>query len=486
MINLRSGSLTRNKTRQETYNRLSLLNPYKFIAIKQEIDSIDQKSINYDILLIPKPSKWYWNPGFEFNYTTLSQLNKLFGLGVNFSLENDNFFKGAERFEVNFNADTDIRFIQFRPQEFYLQNTNNLLFPKPISLHKASLFKPIFNFFNPQQYSRFSEYASTKLSIGASYESLDSTITILSGSASLGYQYKPSDKEIIHINQISIDYYSPTILNDTLFPGQFFRNSLSPRLITGLLFKDIAYAYTKPAGLGNFSWQLYAGIEFSGHEIFLMNYLYNLARGTESNWEFESGSIKFAKYAKTYLELRAQYDPGPNSRFASRLYLGLGVPFGDNDVLPYTKQFYVGGPQSIRAWEKRGLGPGGYYDSNENLSSEIAYQKGDIKIEGNIEYRFEMPWYFEGAVFLDAGNVWTFNDDDKLENENFTGDFYKQIAVGGGIGLRLDFNFLLLRLDLGYKLRNPYQNTTTNSYWQIRNTNLLKDGYLTFGLDYPF
>jgi outer membrane protein assembly factor BamA len=489
MIGMRSGDQTSNRVRQESYNRLSLLHPYKFIAIKQKIDSIEQSRINYDILMIPKSGIWYWSPGFEFNYTTLSQLNQLFGLGVNFSLENDNLFNGAERFELNFNADTDIRFIQFKPQEFYLQNANNLFFPRPIGMHRISLFSPAFRLLNKKQYYRFSQYASTKLSIGASYESLENTISILSGSASLGYQYRPSQKEIVHINQISVDYYSPTIVDTTLFPGEFFRNSLSPRIITGLFFKDIAYAYNSQTGFGNYSWQFYTGLELSGHEIVLINKLFNGLTGNTDTWALESQSLKFAKYAKSYMEWRGQYQTGPNSRLASRFYFGLGIPYGDNNVLPYSKQFYVGGPQSLRAWEKRGLGPGGYYDPQPDgggNGNEIAYQKGDIKLEANLEYRFELPWYFEGAVFVDAGNIWTFNDDEKLENENFTRNFYRQIAVAGGAGLRLNFNFLLLRLDLGYKLRKPYPDPETLSYWHLRHTNLFRDGYLTFGLDYPF
>jgi len=115
----------------------------------------------------------------------------------------------------------------------------------------------------------------------------------------------------------------------------------------------------------------------------------------------------------------------------------------------------------------------------------LAYQKGDIKLEANIEYRFELPWYFEGAVFMDAGNIWTYSDDKDIEDENFTSEFYNQIAVAGGAGLRLNFNFLLIRVDLGYKLRTPYLSEENNTYWQIKYLKP-KDGYFTIGLDYPF
>ena len=486
MIGMKQGDTTSKRVRQESYNRLSLLNPYKFIAIKQSVDSVNRDQINYDVLLIPKTGKWYWDNGIQLNYTTLSQFNQLFGVGVNFSLENDNLFHGAEKFITNFNADTDVRIIQFKPQEFFLQYSNNLLFPKPIKLHRYSAFGPLFQFAAQRQYSLFRNYGSTKLSLGASYESLANTIQIISGNVSLGYQYQPSDREVLHLNQISVDYYAPQILNDTLFPGFFYRNSLSPRLVTGFLFKDLAYSYRSNPLFKRFSWEMYAGLEFSGHEISLVNEIYNLATGRQDTWQINaSESIKFAKYGKTYLDLRGQYKTGATSRLASRLYMGIGIPYGDNQVLPYTKQFFVGGPQSIRAWEKRGLGPGAFYVAKSE-DYEIAYQKGDIKLEANVEYRFDLPWYFEGAVFLDAGNVWSYEDDPDLENENFTVDFYKQIALGSGIGLRLNFNFLLLRLDLGYKMRTPYLEPSTQAHWQIRHINLFEDGYLTFGLDYPF
>lgn len=486
MIELQKGELTSKRSRQESYNRLSLLNPYKFIAIKLKVTPLLKDHIDYDILLIPKIKKWSIDNGVQLYYTTLSQSNKLFGLRLNFSLENQNLFGGAERFLMTFNADTDIGIIQVSPQEFNLQNNYSLFFPKPRKIHKYSLIRPIISLASKTEYKKFRNYAYTKLSVGGNFMSLANTISILSANASLGYQYSPSKNSNLHINQISIDYYYPTIINDTLFSDNFYLNSLSKRVITGFLFKDIAYSYSSNPLFSRFSWQFNGGFELSGHEVFLTNKLYNIIAAKRDTWVLDkSNDLKFAKYAKTYLEFVGSYKSGGSSWLVSRFYLGFGLPYEDNSTLPYTKQFYVGGPESIRAWEKRGLGPGGFYDSKQN-PNEIAYQKGDIKLEANIEYRFDLPWYFEGAAFVDAGNVWTFKDDENLENENFSPSFYNEIAVAGGLGLRLNFNFLLLRLDLGYKLRTPYLDPEKNQHWQFNNTSIFRDGYLTFGMDYPF
>ena len=158
--------------------------------------------------------------------------------------------------------------------------------------------------------------------------------------------------------------------------------------------------------------------------------------------------------------------------------------------MPYVKQFYAGGPNSIRAWAPRGLGPGSFEDtlSLDRSFNTRLYQSGDVRLEANLEYRFNIFWVVNGAFFLDAGNIWTFRRDtarcgsqfllrgrqysctDNMgEKVAYTNEpFYKQIAVGGGFGLRLDFSYFILRLDMAAKLRHaaPMPSSNGTGKWQ--------------------
>ena len=148
-------------------------------------------------------------------------------------------------------------------------------------------------------------------------------------------------------------------------------------------------------------------------------------------------------------------------------------------MLPFEKQFYAGGANRMRGWQARSLGPG---KSKMNESFIIPSQTGDMKFEANVEYRFPMFWKVEGALFVDAGNVWTFKQDDESSKFDFK-HLSESIAADWGLGARVNLNFLVLRLDMGMKLHDPARETPwlTPSEW------LKRDGFaLHFGVGYPF
>ena len=126
-------------------------------------------------------------------------------------------------------------------------------------------------------------------------------------------------------------------------------------------------------------------------------------------------------------------------------------------TLPYEKKFFAGGPNSIRAWSSRDLGPGSYVDTT-TVPSIFSFpnKNGDIKLEANIEYRFKVIWKMEAAIFLDAGNIWAIRPEENKPGAEFEWNrFYKEIAVGTGLGARFDFSFFLLRFDFGLKVKDP-------------------------------
>ena len=148
--------------------------------------------------------------------------------------------------------------------------------------------------------------------------------------------------------------------------------------------------------------------------------------------------------------------------------------------MPFERSFYAGGASSLRGWNYRGVGPGGYVPTDKDIE-----KIGDMQLELNAEFRFPIYNIFNGAVFADAGNVWTYRPNPTMPNGEFRFDsFYKQIALDAGFGLRIDASFLLIRLDLAYALRNPYMNDA-GSYWRFNN-GLIKNLKLCWGIGYPF
>ncbi len=174
------------------------------------------------------------------------------------------------------------------------------------------------------------------------------------------------------------------------------------------------------------------------------------------------------------------------NRVVFRLFAGMGYPYGNSTSLPYEKKYFAGGPNSMRAWNTRDLGPGSYREERPDSGLFFPNRNGDIKLEANLEYRFKLVWKMEAALFLDAGNVWEYGKDENKPGANFEWDrFYKEIAVGTGFGARFDFSFFLLRIDLGIRLRDPAIEGDKKWIPVFRDFGF-NDLHLKFGIGYPF
>ena len=143
------------------------------------------------------------------------------------------------------------------------------------------------------------------------------------------------------------------------------------------------------------------------------------------------------------------------TKLASRIIIGAGIPYGNSKELPFIKQFFIGGTSSIRAFRARSIGPG-TFNGNDTTNSFLPDQSGDLKLEMNAEFRGQIYDLVKGAVFVDAGNIWLLNENVEKPGAKFSSKFLNQLAVGTGVGLRFDFNFLILRTDLAFPLRKPY------------------------------
>lgn len=164
---------------------------------------------------------------------------------------------------------------------------------------------------------------------------------------------------------------------------------------------------------------------------------------------------------------------------------GIGYAYGNAKVMPYSEQFYIGGANSIRAFQIRSIGPGSYHPDRKSVTAYLD-QTGDIKLEANIGYRFKIAGRFLGAVFADAGNVWLLRKEEQRPGGEFRlKGLWKEIALGTGFGLRYDITYIVIRADLGVALHAPY-NTGKSGYFNIRSYNFHDGLVLNLAIGYPF
>lgn len=192
--------------------------------------------------------------------------------------------------------------------------------------------------------------------------------------------------------------------------------------------------------------------------------------------------IQYAQYVKG--EFDYTYTRNLNSRNAISMHGGIGIayPYGNSSMVPFEKRFYAGGANGVRGWGVRTLGPGAY--DSRNSVTDFINQCGDIRLDLSVEYRAKLFWVLEGAVFIDAGNIWTIKSYENQPGGEFKfNKFYKQIAADYGIGLRLDFTYFLLRLDLGLKAYNPAMN---QERWPLIHPKWSRDANFHFSVGYPF
>lgn len=192
--------------------------------------------------------------------------------------------------------------------------------------------------------------------------------------------------------------------------------------------------------------------------------------------------IRYAQYVRGDIDFRQYFRLGEKTWFVSRQVIGVGIPYGNTYDMPFERSFFSGGSMGMRGWSYRKLGPGAYHPEVDDPNLE---RIGDIQLEVNAELRFPIHGIFNGAVFADAGNIWNYHANENFPNGEFHFDtFYNQIAIDAGIGLRLDFNIVILRLDWAFPLRFPYADET-GSHWNFHDFKIL-DTHLVLNIGYPF
>ncbi len=323
----------------------------------------------------------------------------------------------------------------------------------------------------------------TVLGAGVKYVARASFFTEELFNLNYGYSFKTKITNEQQITPIDISYVrlsntSPAF-DSLLAVRPFLKNSFREQFILGSSYR---YTYNQQV-LEQRRQQIYfqGGVELSGNVAALLS----KGIGTKNDeGKYTIANHVFSQYGKLDLELREYYrlsaDPAKGNRLVGRLLAGVGRPYGNSDVLPYLKQYGIGGPNSVRAFAARQVGPGTYRPTGADAANSFYDQVGDIRLEGNLEYRQDLFSYVKGALFLDAGNIWLVNDDPTRPGGKFTSSFLNQLAVGAGAGLRVDVQFFVIRLDYAFPLRAGYGTPLDNA------GNPSRAGRLNLAIGYPF
>jgi outer membrane protein assembly factor BamA len=276
----------------------------------------------------------------------------------------------------------------------------------------------------------------------------------------------------LYINSVNLLATTPafdSIVEDNIY----IQKSFEEQFIVGMKY-EFNYDNTYKKRPYNFSYL--GSISTSGNALDLFT---SIGKNPADRPHTFLGS-PYSQYVKLTSDI-SFFINGLNKTMVFRLYAGVGLPYRNSTVLPYVEQFFSGGAYSIRGFTSRSLGPGSFYDSESNYID----QSGDVKLEGNLEYRFGITKLLKGAVFLDAGNIWLVNEEESRPGAKFEFDtFYHQLAIGTGLGLRFDFNFFVLRTDLGFPVRTPYQ--VDDSNWLIGSGKTFSNPMFYLAIGYPF
>ncbi len=234
---------------------------------------------------------------------------------------------------------------------------------------------------------------------------------------------------------------------------------------------------------GQNAYSLRVGIETAGNLLYGISHLFNMPY-SQSLGAYTLFDIAYAEYVKFDFDFAKSFRFDDRNSLAAHLAFGIAYPYGNSTVLPYEKRYFSGGANSVRGWSVRGLGPGSFSGSDGRV--DFIRQTGDLKLDMNVEWRSHLFWKIDGAVFVDAGNIWTLRAYDEQPGGQFRfNTFWRQIAVAYGLGVRLNFSYFILRLDAGMKAVNPAYESGKD-HFPIIHPNFSRDFQLHFAVGLPF
>ena len=408
----------------------------------------------------------------------VTKSNNFAGPKLALTYSNRNLFKGGETLNISTNIGYETQISSGDNaglSSLELGVKAELIFPRVIA--PFSINEDFFEYSIPK----------TKTSIGATYLSRSKLYTLLSGNLAFGYVWNANRYITYELNPISVNYTSlsntTAEFEEILANNSFLSRSFNQEFISGLTFSFTYNEFANSSKTHQF--YLNSTVDVAGNSISL----FGKEKVVGEPKQFLG--LEYAQYAKADIDARYHFNFGDkNSQtIAARLFAGYGYAYGNSDVVPFVKQYFSGGPYSVRAFNIRSLGPGTYNDEDNTNSQTIGSffdKTGNIRLEANMEYRFPIFSFFKGAVFVDAGNVWNsvsnpdFKDSNGNERDKFTSNFINELGMGAGLGLRVDVQGFVIRFDLAAPFHDP--SLEKEKRWDFR----VDEPVFNFAIGYSF
>jgi outer membrane protein insertion porin family len=453
LINLQPGEHYSREAQDLTLTHLLGLGTFKFVNIRFEPVQLDSSLLDVNIYLTPLKKK-----SIRAETQAVSKSNNFVGPGVSVTYTNRNFLKGAELFQVKLNTSYEV---QFSRQS--VRPLNSFEVGVETSLTVPRFILPI-----PLDFSLKRYLPKTQFKIAYNLQSRVGYFRLNSFNFGYGYNWRETAAKTHELFPIDITYVK-TDQTSPEFRALILQNSLLAKSFENQFIVGSRYSYTLNTQLKEPQVDEYQRKKIKEHSFFFNgavevagNLLHAVQMKVEKPQEdpFTLFGSPYSQYSRLELDLRYYWQPDAKNKIATRLAIGTGYAYGNSETMPYIKQFAIGGSTSIRAFPARSIGPGTYNARPVNAyRSRTLFidQRGDIKLEGNIEYRFDIIKSLKGAVFTDAGNIWLRTDEPTRPGGKFDKNtFLNQLAVGTGAGMRYDFGFFVLRLDIAFPIRKPY------------------------------
>jgi outer membrane protein insertion porin family len=473
-IHLNKNEVYSIKNHNNTLSSLMSMGNFKFVQVKiTDSDTTAKGFLDVQIAMTPI-SKF----AFSTELDLVSKSNNYIGPSLNLSLLNRNTFGGAEFLKVEMAGTFEAQISNWNKNlATYTWYPNiELTFPTIIVPFKL---KPIKSIYLPK----------TQFSLSYKYLKRVEYFNLSTFLFSYGFKWKETVKKEHLFNPMSISYTNiwnqSNTFSNLLLINPYLKRGYEEQFISATTY-SYTYQHQMDAEKKLYSY-FQLNTEMAGNSFSLIKSM--MGDKITSNHPSKVAGTPYSQYAKINLEGRIHYKLNEKSLLAFRMYTGIAKPYGNSATLPYIKQFFSGGPNSIRAFQINSVGPGSYFQNQNNLG--ILQLGGDLKLEMNAEYRFDITRLFKGAFFYDAGNIWMLPSPiDKLGSPFSITRFHKELAMGIGLGIRIDLSFFILRFDLAAPIRKPW--LTVNKRWVAQqidfgNANWRKENLVfNIAIGYPF
>ena len=401
------------------------------------------------------------------------------GFGVGLDYEHRNLFKGAEVF----NAKARVSYESISGDIGGLINDNYSEYSTELGITFPKFMFP----FLKRSFKRKIQ-ASTVFAVNFDYQARPEYTRVIAGGA-WRYQWTERSRRMSH----TLTLLDLSVISVPKFKQEFYDSISNPLLRYSYedhMIMRMGYNFYRTnkremsvQQMGYFQPDVYTirvNAETAGN---LLNALSHISgQQPDSVGNYKALGIRYAQYVKADADYAFTHYFDRRQSVAFHVGAGIAIPYGNSDALPFEKRFYSGGANSVRGWGVRTLGPGSY-NSKESLSNFI-FQCGDIRFDLNLEYRAKLFWVVELGLFMDAGNIWTIRDYEKQSGGVFKfNKFYEQIAAAYGAGIRLDFKYFLVRVDMGMKAHNP---ASGQEHWPMFHPKFGRDSEFHFSVGYPF